>query len=497
MLTKTKTQSLQAAIIHILAAGIGSMSTLFLYPKDLELYGIYGYLTNTASLLVPFVTLGFGNVMLRFFPYYKDPANKHTGFFGFILTAYGLGILAFTILFCTFYSFILDSFQTDNKLAEVYLFILPFTILLVSYEFASQLCINFQKISWTAWTALILKIFLPILFILSIKNYIDYRGFLALIFLYYGIVVCWLIIGISKKDSFLVKFSKDLFFQSERKKLLQYAGFSILSGTSAVLALRLDSFFVGSMMGAEATGLFTLAMFMSNVVFIPATAITDALNPSLAHYSKENDRTTLLKYYQSSSVHMMMATFLLVLMLIISFDTLSQMMPNSEKIIAIKTAVLFLLFSRAIDAATGTNHHILSYSKYFKYELYLLIGMAILNIFLNYYLIPKWGITGAAFSTFVSVGLYNVCKTLLVYFLLNMQPFTIQSLKILGLAIITFFIFQNEFEIENSYLLLFVQIFSSGSTFLLLAFLTKCSPDMNKFIIEKIFRKNKEKSGKD
>ncbi|MBK9109041.1 MAG: polysaccharide biosynthesis C-terminal domain-containing protein [Saprospiraceae bacterium] len=489
MLSKTKTQSLQAAIIHILAAAIGSLSTLFLYPKDLELYGIYGFLTNTASLLVPFVSLGFGNVMLRFFPYYKDPGNHHKGFFGFILTAYGMGILIFSFMFCFFYKFILDSFHSDNKLAEVYFLILPFTILLVCYEFASQLCINFQKINWTAWTALLLKIFLPLLFILSIKNFIAYKSFITLIFLYYAVVVCWIMIRISKKESFLVQFSKDLYQQTERNKLLQYAGFSLLSGTSAVLALRLDSFFVGSMMGAEATGLFTLAMFMSNVVFIPATAITDALNPSIAHYSKENDQTALLKYYQSGSIHMMMATFFLVIMLMISFDTLSNIMPNAAKINAIKTAVYFLLFSRAIDAATGTNHHILSYSKYYKYELYLLIGMAILNISLNYYLIPKWGITGAAFATFVSVGLYNLCKTLLVYFLLNMHPFTIQSLKVLGIASVTFVIFNGAFELENPYMSLFLQMITSGFSFLLLTFIFKCSPDLNKFVAEKFIKR--------
>ncbi|MBK8956206.1 MAG: polysaccharide biosynthesis C-terminal domain-containing protein [Saprospiraceae bacterium] len=485
MMSSGKKQSIEASVIQILAAGIGTLSTLFLYPKDLELYGIYGYLTNTASLIVIFVTLGFGNVLLKFYPYYKNQKN-HGGFFGFITLGYLTGILLFTLVFCLSYAYFIEKFHSENAIAEFYFLLLPFTLLLVVYEFASQLCINFQKISWTARTAFVLKLILPLVFILTIQDHISRFEFILLIFIYYLISLIWLFSGLYLKAGFLIKWQKHIFFDPGRKELFKFAAFSLMSGTSAMMALRIDSFFVGSMIGAEAAGLFTLAMFMSNVVFIPATAITDVLNPTLAASSKDNDHNALLKLYQTGSLHMMLATFFLSVILLNSFEALHFIMPNTGKIAGMKYALIFLLLARLSDAATGPNHHILAYSQFYRFELYLLIGMAVANIILNYYLIPDWGISGAAFATFISVTTYNILKTLIVFSLLKMQPFTLASLKILALSIVVLLVFQNRFEFENLYLNLAAQIIFSAIAFVSLAFFWKCSPQLNQIILEKL-----------
>ena len=55
-------QSIVYSIINYFGAFIGVFSTLYIYPSDLNLYGLYGFLTNTASLLTPFITLGFGSI---------------------------------------------------------------------------------------------------------------------------------------------------------------------------------------------------------------------------------------------------------------------------------------------------------------------------------------------------------------------------------------------------------------------------------------------------
>ncbi len=70
-------QSISYTIINYFGAFIGVFSTLYIYPSDLNLYGLYGFLTNTASLLTPFITLGFGSVLLRYFPYFENRSNGH------------------------------------------------------------------------------------------------------------------------------------------------------------------------------------------------------------------------------------------------------------------------------------------------------------------------------------------------------------------------------------------------------------------------------------
>lgn len=77
-------QSLLSSIIQIAGAVLGGLSTIFIYPNDLRLYGLYGFLTNTASLLVPFISLGFGTVLLRYYPHFNNSEENSSRFFSFI-----------------------------------------------------------------------------------------------------------------------------------------------------------------------------------------------------------------------------------------------------------------------------------------------------------------------------------------------------------------------------------------------------------------------------
>lgn len=438
-MVQLKSQSVQTAVIQISAALVGGLSTMFIYPYDLQLYGLYGFLSNTASLFAPFISLGFGNVLLRYFPFYDNANEHHKGFFGFIVLAYVIGLSLFTTIFIAFYPYFRDHyFSLDPLIKEYFFYLLPITILIVLYELSSQFCINYQRINLPAKTAFFLKVYLPIIFILAAKNHLDKQTFLLLIFAYYLCSICWLLVKLKTTTSFSIRFKTDLLKDPAKANMFRYAAYSILGGASAVIALRLDSVLISSLIGAEANGLFTLAMFMCNVVFIPATAITDSVNALVSRLTKEQDQLQMDQLYKKTSRTMLIPTLWLSLCIVLSFSHLAAIMPNSERIISLELTMAFLLLARLMDAITGVNHHILSYSKYYKMELYLLLLMAVLNIGFNYLLIPEYGIAGAAMATFLSVGIYNVLKTLVVYYLLKMHPFTSSLLKIVLLAISVF-----------------------------------------------------------
>jgi O-antigen/teichoic acid export membrane protein len=68
-------------------------------------------------------------------------------------------------------------------------------------------------------------------------------------------------------------------------------------------------------------------------------------------------------------------------------------------------------------------------------------GLVILTIALNIVFIPKYGVIGAAYATFIAVIIYNIAKILFVNFLFKIIPFTISTLKTLVLIILCFVIF--------------------------------------------------------
>lgn len=478
-------QSLLSSIIQIAGAVLGGLSTIFIYPNDLRLYGLYGFLTNTASLLVPFISLGFGTVLLRYYPHFNNSEENSSRFFSFIFSAYTLGILVFACLFLMLFPCIQDILSSnDTYIVPFVLFILPIGILYVVFDLFSILFINFKRLALPAFLVFLMKLFLPFLFILSFKDYITDIQFTWLICLYYVFAIGILYYKLSGTSQFKFPLKQFVFRIQQRDAMVRFALFSILGGASAILALRIDSILVTSFIGAKANGLFTLAVFISNVAFIPAAALTDGLNAMVAAHSKEKNQHDLKTVYSKSSVNMLIPTVWIALCIYTGFIYLSQLMPNPDELIKIERLLAWLLLARIVDAATGINHYILAYSKYYVLELYLLVLMAVLNIAFNFWLIPQLGIEGAALATFLSVAIYNILKTLVVYWKTGMQPFSKSWLKLV-LLIGFCYVLMSQIHLELSPLWsLAIQSTLTTIVFLGLVYFSKISYDLNQLIQE-------------
>lgn len=476
-------QSIQSSAIQAAGTLIGALSTLFIYPKDFGLYGIYGFLTNTASLMVPFISLGFGVVLLRYFPHFNNPENKHSGFFGFIASGYLAGILLFTFAFSALYPWIVDRLvQTDPQIKAFVIFILPVTILYVIFDLFTNLSINFQKITVPAITIFLMKLFLPLIFMLCVWQYLSKIQFAWMICLYYLIMITLLILYLWHTGKLKFRVSKEIFRHPLHKPMWRFAIYSVLGGASAVLALRIDSILITSMKGVEANGLFTLAVFISNAAYIPATALTDSLNAVVSSFSKRNDSAALQMIYSKSSRNMLIPTLWIALCIFTGFTALSQLMPNPQKVILIYPVIGWLLLARIVDAATGINHHLLSYSKYYPIELYLLLLMAALNVGFNIIFIPVFGIQGAAFATFLSVCIYNILKTLFVYLKLGIHPIS-KSLWLILFSGITIGVLVTQLHIPVHPLLqIFISSLMVSICFLGLIYYLRLSPEFNELV---------------
>lgn len=493
MFQRINERSFQSAILQLFGAAVGVLSTLFIYPRDLNLYGIYGFLTNTASLLVPFISMGFGSVLLRFYPKYQhEDTQLKNGFFGFVLAGYSFGFLLFGLVFIGITWFGIHWVKEEGGLSPFVFYLLPFTFMLVFYELTAQLCINFQKIQWTAIAGLLLKCVLPTLFVLQIAGFLGTTWFIWCLLLYYALSIVVIIYFLIQSEGIKFQWNRTFMQGAHRRPLFQFAAFSVLSGASSVIALRMDSFFVGSLTNAESSGLFTLAMFMSNVVFIPATAITDAMNPSVSKCSHDHDSGQLQILYRKSSINMLWSTALLVIVLWICFEPLSRIMPQSGKILQIEQALLFLLLARLLDAGTGINHHLLAYSRHYRFELYLLILMAVVNVLLNIWLIPTFGITGAALATFISIGIYNLLKTWVVWKLLKIHPFDLNTFKIIIIGLVLWIFFPRSWSSGNDYLDLVLYAGAVCSIYLGLVYWMGCSNELNGFVHKYLHRFGKQ-----
>ena len=96
--------------------------------------------------------------------------------------------------------------------------------------------------------------------------------------------------------------------------------------------------------------------------------------------------------------------------------------------------VLLLIGSRLFDGITGVNGLIVVTSPRYRYDLIFNASLSILTVALNWVLIPKLGISGAAVAAVIAQVSINLARTWFVWHSYRMQPFTWRIPLVLGIA---------------------------------------------------------------
>jgi O-antigen/teichoic acid export membrane protein len=92
-------------------------------------------------------------------------------------------------------------------------------------------------------------------------------------------------------------------------------------------------------------------------------------------------------------------------------------------------ALVFLALGEVINAATGSTGAILLMTGKQKWEVLNSFCILILNVAFNLYLIPKYGIEGAAIGFTLSISIINVLKLLETYKEFKIHPYSMKYFK--------------------------------------------------------------------
>ena len=96
---------------------------------------------------------------------------------------------------------------------------------------------------------------------------------------------------------------------------------------------------------------------------------------------------------------------------------------------------------KVYDALLGNNNSILFNSDYYRSILFFGVLLAALAIVFNLWLIPNYGINGAAIASFSAFFIYNTLKLGYVKLKFKILPFTNETFKVLALLIVVGAIF--------------------------------------------------------
>jgi O-antigen/teichoic acid export membrane protein len=172
-----------------------------------------------------------------------------------------------------------------------------------------------------------------------------------------------------------------------------------------------DKLMLGNMMGSEEVGIYFTAFKLSMFASIALMAINSIASPKFAELYGKKDFDGLKKVAHQSSKMIFLATLPLVLVFFVFPEFLLGLFGEEFKV-GVK-AFVFLSFGKLISSLSGSVGNILQMTgKQVIFMNVLFVG-AIVNVLLNFFLIPKFGINGAALASMISLTMWNL---IMVYF---------------------------------------------------------------------------------
>lgn len=482
-------QSLKSTIINATSAMVGIVSVLIIYERLLspaEL-GKIRYIISTSFLILPFVMFGVTMSLIRFFPKFKDKARKHNGIFGLGLGAVIIGNLIFILLSFILGDILPEKFSIYREKILALLFVVSISSVTTAYLSSLK-----RIVVPAIFNNLLIKIGVPILVIFYSLGKIDFNVVEWNIITVYVLASIGLIFYVRHLGALRVKPNLKIIDKKLFNEIKAYSVYSMLGPMGGVLMTHFDQFMVTEIIDFERGGVYTIAVFVGSLFSIPLLSVFSIANPVISDSYENGDRNNIYSIYKKSSINLFALGLLGLILLWLNIDDLFSFMSKGDIYIQGKYVILFLALAKIIDMVTSVNGAIIAHSEYYRFNLYSLLIFGAINIVGNYFLIKLYGINGAAFSTFVTAVMYNVAKSVYVWKRFHMHPFSINTLKVLCLSLIIYFVaYQFNITFTHTIVGIIVKSLIISAVFGMIIYIMNISEDLNG-LINSIIKKIKQ-----
>ena len=188
-----------------------------------------------------------------------------------------------------------------------------------------------------------------------------------------------------------------------------------------------DKLMIGNMMNAESVAVYGVAFRFSMGVSITLMAINSIASPKFAEKYVNNDILGMGKIAMQSAKLIFWTTIPLAAILLI-FPKFFMGLYGVEFLIGFEV-LRWLIIGRIVNAFSGSVGNLMQMSGQQKSYMNILIIGSVINVLLNYFLIPIYGIKGAAFASVSSLSFWNLSMVLAVKKKFGFYTFYIPFLK--------------------------------------------------------------------
>ncbi|MGG5210127.1 lipopolysaccharide biosynthesis protein [Chryseobacterium sp. MIQD13] len=421
-------QGFKYSIIGYIGFLLGTISAIFIFPYNFEFYGKLRYILTGAEMLVPIVVMGISYSNVKFFHRVEKDGKKQNMLSLSLLTVF----INFIIFMGVF--FILPYFSEKFKHSEAWKLkemILPLILILSFCAIFNKYTSNYKRIVVSnIFDNLFPKIANLGAFCLFAYFLLSQEIAFAFFFAMFALILFGYIYYTNKLERIELDFNTDYFRKDNFwKEFFNYSFFGFLGTFGNYLAI--NSVMIGEFMGMEEAGIYSVLYALISLISIPQLGLFNISAPIISKTLADGDMEELDRFHKKTSLSLYFLGAVLFSCIMVGFPYLTEFMPKNGTMLREYEPVVWIWGSAVlIDLATGFNGNIISLSKYYRFNILIMLLLAGLTVGLNYYFIKNTDLKliGIALSTAISLTTYNVIKVAFNYFVFKVSPLTIEMI---------------------------------------------------------------------
>ena len=431
-------QGVKYSIIGYLGFLLGTFSAIFIFPYDMEFYGKLRYILPTAEIIVPIIVFGLSFSNVKFFAKVNADGKHHNRLSLSLLAV----IINFLIVVGGF--FLIAYWFPEFKKLEIWKMknlILPLALVLALSSVFNKFLTNYKRVV----VPNIFENFVPKLANLGAFCLFFFMGFAeksAYGFFFMMFVISLFGYGLYTNRLEKVKFDFDLgYFKKDNfyREILTYSLFGFLGNIGNYIAIKIDSYMIGEFISFEENGIYNNIYSIISLIVVPQMGLFNLSAPIINKVLANGDYNELDRFHKKTSLSLFFLGLVLFCCIAVGFPYLADFMKNGEDLRSSEPIVWVLGFAMLFDLATGFNGHIISLSRYYKFNIVVMLILAVLTITTNMLFLKHTdlGILGIAMAYAISLSLFNVIKIIFNYIKFKVFPLGIEMMYAMILGCIS------------------------------------------------------------
>lgn len=430
-------QSFKYSIIGYLGFLLGTVSAIFVFPFDIVFYGKLRYILAASQMLIPIVIFGLSYSNVYFFGNAKE-AGKHQNLLSLSLVGVLVNFVIFLLGFFVFF-YLFPEYKIGLELWNMKRLILPLILVLSLSAIFNRYLSNYKRIVVpNIFENLFPKIAnlgaFCLFFFVGFPEKIAYGFFFGV----FVLVLLGYVFYANKLEKITPDFSTTYIKENQFwKEILNYSFYGFLGNLGSFLALNISNYMIGEKLGFEENGIYSTIFSIVQLISVPAMGLYNISAPIISKHFADDTIKELDDYYKKTSLSLFFLGLVLFSCIAVGYPFLTDFMPKSGKLLLEAQPLIWVIgFALLFELATGFNGHIISMSKFYRFNIFVMLFLAILTTSLNFYFIKNTslGILGIAISYAVSLTIFNLLKIAFNYYKFKVSPFTMEMLYSIILA---------------------------------------------------------------